>query len=202
MPERSGRRPLGVVVLLLAAASAALGVAAALGWARPVFDVPLRGAVPVTVHGAAVAPALGPLALVTLAGIAALLAVGGQPRRVLGLLVLATAALPAWWAMGALAGWIDLAAVAERYADLAPRSAPRGRPAVQPAGPGAAILAALLLAAAGLLLVTCGDRMPRLGARYRAPAARRTEGPDDARDRERALWDSLDAGEDPTERRR
>lgn len=202
MPDRPGRRALLVTVLLLAAASAALGAAAALGWARQVFDVPLRGAVPVGVDGSAVAPGLGALALVALAGIAALLAVGGRPRRVLGLLVLAAAALPAWWALGVLAGWTDLAAIAERSADLASRSRPRGGPALRPVGPGAAVLAALLLAAAGLLLVGRGHRMPRLGARYRAPAARRAAPPDSARDRERALWDSLDAGEDPTERRR
>lgn len=202
MPEPSGRRLLGVAALLLAAASAALGAAAVLGWSRQVFDVPLRGAVPVAVDGAAVAPALGPLALVALAAIAALLAVGGQPRRVLGLLVLAAAALPAWWALGALLGWIDLAADAERSADLAPRATPRRSPAVQPAGPGAAVVAALLLAAAGLVLVARGHRMPRLGARFRAPAARRAATPDGAPDRERELWDSLDAGEDPTERPR
>lgn len=208
MPEPPGRRLLGVAALLLAAASAALGAAAALGWSRQVFDVPLRGAVPVAVDGGAVAPALGPLALVALAAIAALLAIGGQPRRVVGLLLLAAAALPAWWALGALVGWNDLAAVAERSADLAPRSAPRGSPAVQPVGPGAALLAALLLAAAGLLVVARGHRMPRLGARFRTPAARRGEpagdalDPERAQDLERELWDSLDAGEDPTERPR
>lgn len=198
MPERLGQRLLGVAVLLLAAASAALASSAVLGWGRQVFTVPLRGRVPVELDGGAVAPALGPLALVALAAIAALLAVGGQPRRLLGLLALATAALPAWWALGALSGWVELAAIAERSADLAPGSRPHGSPALRPAGPAAAGLGALLLAAAGLLLAARGHRMPRLGARYRAPAARRSA-PAGGADRQRALWEALDAGVDPTE---
>jgi len=48
--------------------------------------------------------------------------------------------------------------------------------------------AAALQLAAGVLLATLGHRMPRMGSRYRSrPAAG-----------QRAMWDELDAGRDPT----
>ena len=50
----------------------------------------------------------------------------------------------------------------------------------------------VLLAGAGALLVLRGHHMPRMGSRYRAPAAR-ASGPQE-------LWERIDAGEDPTAR--
>ncbi|MGH3978745.1 MAG: Trp biosynthesis-associated membrane protein, partial [Pseudonocardiaceae bacterium] len=80
---------------------------------------------------------------------------------------------------------------------LAARSEPGGPATLLVAGPLIALAGALALAAAGTWLAAWGHRMPRLGARYRAPAAAREQAPDPGR----RLWDSLDAGEDPTDPR-
>jgi len=178
-----------VTVVLLAAAAAALSAAAALGWARQPFRVPLRADVPVQVAGSAVQPALVPLALLVLAAVAAALATGGWARRALGLLLVAAAVPPALAAARTFRG-ADVTG-----ADLPARAEPAGAAVVLVAGPLAAVGGAALLAAAGVLLAVRGHRMPRMGARYRTPAAARTE---PAPDRERGLWDSLDAGRDPT----
>jgi hypothetical protein len=55
-----------------------------------------------------------------------------------------------------------------------------------------AALGAILLLAAGVALVVADRRLPRLGARYAARPAHEPTDPD------RAAWDALDAGRDPT----
>jgi hypothetical protein len=60
------------------------------------------------------------------------------------------------------------------------------------AGPVPAALGATLLLAAGVALVVADRRLPRLGTRYSARPAREPTDPD------RAAWDALDAGLDPT----
>ena len=185
---RADRRALAATAGLLAAAAAALGGAAALTWARRPFAVPLRGTVPVAVDGAGVSPSLGPLALLALAAVAAVLATGGWARRVLGAVFLAAAVPPASATVRALAG-------PDALVPAPARSAPAGAATLVAAGPLAAVLGALLLVAAGVLLAAAGHRMPRLGSRYRTPVAARADPPPDP---ERRLWESLDAGEDPT----
>ena len=59
-------------------------------------------------------------------------------------------------------------------------------------GPVPAALGAILLLAAGVALVVADRRLPRLGARYAARPAHEPTDPD------RAAWDALDAGRDPT----
>jgi len=184
-------------VLLLVAAAAALGGAAALPWARAAFLVPLRGIVPVEVDGAALVPVLGPLALLALAAVAAVLATVGWVRQVLGLLVV-LAAVPV--ARGAVSVR-DPGRVAEAAAGKLPtRAEPAGDVVVLAAGPVLAVGGAVLLATAGAALALRGRRMPGLGARYRVPAARRVT-PRGPADPDRRWWDALDAGEDPTDPR-
>lgn len=196
-PVRPGRRALGATVLLLVAVAAALGAAAALPWAQAAFRVPLRGVVPVEVDGAALVPALGPLALLALAAVAATLASAGWARRALGLLVV-LAAVPV--ACGAVSVR-DPGGVVEAAARTLPaRAKPAGDVVVLAAGPMLAVGGAVLLAIAGAALALAGHRMPGLGARYRAPAARRTASRAPA-DPHRRWWDALDAGEDPTDPR-
>jgi uncharacterized membrane protein (TIGR02234 family) len=60
--------------------------------------------------------------------------------------------------------------------------------------PGASIVAALVVAVAGVLTALHGGRWPALGARYEAPGAPRPREPVGAA----AQWDALDRGEDPT----
>jgi uncharacterized membrane protein (TIGR02234 family) len=188
---------LGVTVLLLVAAAAALGAAAALPWARATFRVPLRGVVPVDVDGAALVPALGPLALLALGAVAATLATTGWARRVLGLLVV-LAAVPV--ARGAVSVRDPGGVVEAATGQLPARAEPTGEIVVLAAGPALTGLGAVSLAIAGAALALAGRRMPGLGTRYRVPAARRAA-PAGPADPERRWWDALDAGEDPTDPR-
>lgn len=190
-PKMVNRRALLATVALLIAAAAALGGASALGWALVGFQVPLRGIVDVRVAGADLIPALGPLALLALAAVAAVLATGGWLRRVFGGLLLLAAAPPAWGVvrMAEEGRLVDTALAAGQ---LPARAVPDGSVTVLLAGPVSASAGAGLLAAAGLVLVLSGHRMPRMGRRYRAPTTR----PGELHDQE--LWERIDAGEDPT----
>src|SRR5215207_7537439 len=192
-------RPVGrhrwlvLAVVMLGAGAAALWVASLLVWAWRVE--PTAGGVVVREQrGAQAEPALVGLAVAALAAVAAVLAAGGWLRRVTGALVLAggVAAL-------AVAGsgltrprprGVD-GAGSERWADEIDRWWPQAMAAV-----GLTALAGVLLATAGVLVLVMGNRMPRMGSRYQRRAARRSAA--DAGDR--ALWDALDAGRDPTDR--
>jgi len=57
------------------------------------------------------------------------------------------------------------------------------------------VLAGALLAAAGAPALLAERRLPRLGARYAAPGTRRPP----PSDPDRAAWQDLDAGRDPTD---
>lgn len=182
----TGRRTLLATCAALGAGAAALWGAAALTWYSGATEVPVRGSVPVTVTGAEVAPALTAVALLGLAGIAALVATGGLLRRMVGVLV-----------TGAGAGAAVLAVDRWTRPRVPPEALPSGVASVGDLEPTAAPLLAVaggvLLVAAGLVTLVGAHRMPRLGARYTAhPASTADQDPD------RAAWDALDAGRDPT----
>lgn len=185
------RRALLSTVLLLVAAAAALGGASALGWALVGFQVPFRGIVELRVVGSDLLPALGPLALLALAAVAAVLATGGWLRRMLGVLLVFAAVPPGLGVlrMGEEGRLVEAALSTDR---LSARAVPDGSVTVLFAGPATGAAGVVLLAVAGLVLVWSGHRMPRMGRRYRAPVPRTG----DLQDRE--LWERIDAGEDPT----
>jgi len=195
------RRMLLICVTLLAAAGA-LAASSALTWFTA--DVPAvgRGPVPVAASGAELEPALGGVALLAVAGVAAALALAGPARRLLGAL------------LAAAGGWVGLVVVGRVLAppsgvEIAALSgvgrglvvSPASPAATAPPGGVAAISApflaglgvALLLAAASGLLLAERD-LPRFGARYAARGSRPA-----ATDPAQAAWDDLDAGRDPTE---
>ncbi len=117
--------------------------------------------------GTATTPRFGEaLALVALAGFAGAVAVGGWAKRVVGGLVVLA---------GLLAGWV---AVAEGG---------------NGAGRWIALLGAVLLVAAGALVIRFTARLPTLGARYQSANARGASG-----DSDKDMWDGLSHGEDPT----
>jgi Tryptophan-associated transmembrane protein (Trp_oprn_chp) len=118
--------------------------------------------------GAEVAPSLTGVALLALAGVAGVLATGGLARRLVGGLLAAAGAVQAVVAAVALGGAGTLA-------------------------PLLAVAGGAVLLAAGVLAVATEKRLPRFGARYAAPGDRRAP-----RDPDRAAWEALDAGEDPT----
>lgn len=194
MPERdTSRTALVATSAVLVAASAALGGSAALGWAQIDLQTPLRGIVQLRLSGSVVLSALGPLAVLALAAVAAALASGGWVRRLLGVLLLGAAVPPVVAVLRVLDGaWLTGAAMSA--ADRPARSVPVGTATVLLAGPGLAGVGAVLLAVAGVALVVRGHRMPRLGRRYQAPAARLSQRPPT----QGRFWERLDAGEDPT----
>jgi len=189
----TSRKALVVTIVMLVAASAALGGAAALGWAQLDIQAPLRGIVQVRVAGSAVLSALGPLAVLALAAVAAVLASGGWLRWLLGAVLLGAAVLPTVAVLRAVDGrWLTGAAISA--AELPARSVPLGSATVLFVGPALALAGAGLLAAAGVALVLRGHRMPRLGRRYQTPTAR----PNGQAYPDGRFWERMDAGEDPT----
>ncbi|MEC3980043.1 Trp biosynthesis-associated membrane protein [Amycolatopsis sp. H20-H5] len=167
-----------MVTVALLLGSAALWGASRLVWFAEFRTAGVRGVVLDQVKGADRAGALVPLAILALAGIAGLIATGGWPRRVLGA-VLALAGVAAVWT------GVDGARISG-FAD--------GLPVTQLLlSRGLAVLGGILLAVGGLAAVKGAGRMPKLGARYSAPGAKRA-----ARDPDTELWEALSEGEDPT----
>jgi uncharacterized membrane protein (TIGR02234 family) len=197
------RRLLAAVCAALLGGAAALEEAARLAWFTAGVDAVGRGTVRVTATGADLVPALTAVATLGVAAVAAAVALGGAARRLLGVLV----AVAGTW-VGVAVGGLLLAPPAP--ADLAALpGAPAGGTALAGSialrpGPLPALIGALLLVAAGIVLAVAEGGLPRLGSRFAArpvssstsaePAAagRRDADPD------RAAWDALDAGRDPT----
>ncbi|HET8642571.1 MAG TPA: Trp biosynthesis-associated membrane protein [Pseudonocardiaceae bacterium] len=188
------RRALVLTVVMLGAGAAALWAASLLVWAWRVE--PAAGGVVVREQrGAQAEPALVGLAVAALAAVAAVLATGGWLRRVTGALVLAggAAALAVAWsglAQPRPRGAGDVGS--GRWAGEIDRWWPQAVTAV-----GLTALAGVLLAAAGALVLMRGHRMPRMGSRYQRHAQQ--PGPAQRPAGDRALWDALDAGRDPTD---
>jgi Tryptophan-associated transmembrane protein (Trp_oprn_chp) len=161
------RRELTATVLLCAAGALVQLLAAGRTWAK------LRGAVSTTSYtGNHVAQAVRPLALLALAGAAALLATKRWGRIAVGIVIVAAGL-----------GSAVAAAVAK---------APHGSENL-PAWRVVAIVAAAPVVLAGAAAAARGYRWSVMSARYDAPGARqRVQDPDVA------LWDALDRGDDPT----
>jgi uncharacterized membrane protein (TIGR02234 family) len=187
---RSRGRPLALAVVGLLLAALALWGASRGTWLTATWDVPVRGRVVTTALGADVEPVLGAWAVLALAAIGGLLATSGWGRRVVGAIV----ALAGIWALvRAVTGLVG----SDPSALPAAARQPGRLDALQVTAvwPVLAAVGGLLLVATGVLVALRAGRMPRLGARYDAPAGR---GPGGSDDDERGLWEALDAGEDPT----
>jgi uncharacterized membrane protein (TIGR02234 family) len=186
-PARSARL-LALGCLGLAAAAGLLWGASAIVWLR--VTPPGRSTSAFT--GAQVAPSLTGFALVALAGVAALVATGGVVRRVLaGLLGVAGVAV-AWTGVQVLTRTGSLLdGVAGTGAGPPPTVAPADLATT--AAPLLAGAAGLVLLAVAVFVVLREPRLARLGARYAAPGKRPVE-----IDPDRAAWQALDAGRDPT----
>ncbi|WP_106178163.1 Trp biosynthesis-associated membrane protein [Prauserella shujinwangii] len=169
---------MSVGALLLGAA--ALWASSRLVWFAESADGGVRGTVLRTQTGAERSGALIPLAVLALAGVAGMVATGGWPRRLLGGVLVAAGVAACWVALSGLrfGGHPEGAPVAEMYA-----------------AHGLAVAGGALIVVGGLLGLRKAGRMPRLGAKYSAPGAKRAE-----RDPGTELWDALSDGEDPTTR--
>jgi len=157
-----------MVVLLLLLGALVLWGASGLTWATEAVERPGAAVTTIARSGSDIAPELVPLAVLCAAAVAAVVALSGWVRRVLGGILLAA---------GLGAAWVTVAA----RGSLPPR--------------GLALLGALLVVAAGVLLLVRGQAMPRLGGSYQTPAAaKRSADPD------QDLWRALERGDDPTDR--
>ena len=182
------------VVACLAGAGLAL-YAATRVWSVAVTTRPGLPDLRSSTTGAAAQPWLLALAVVALAGTGALLATRGVLRRGLGGLLIAVGAGVAVAAITARAGLTGGASIA---------------------GPIACVLGGALIVAGGLGAARRGHEWPAMGARYErravpssgaGPAARSepsaaaglpaSAGPSSADNR--AVWDALDRGDDPTD---
>ncbi|GAA5168370.1 hypothetical protein GCM10023321_62320 [Pseudonocardia eucalypti] len=180
-------RRLGLTAAALGLGALGLWATGTLTWVR-VAGRPAQVA-------ADVRPELTPVALCVLASVAALVALGGWPRRVLGALLVVAGGWVVWLCADWLFGPPEFGWFAYAPLPTGPPAQPGqalGPPTVT-AAPWLGAASGLLVAAAGVAVVWWASRMPRLGARYAAPgtAAR-------VLDRDSAWWDAQDAGEDPT----
>lgn len=195
------RRELGAAVLACLLGAVLVLLSLVRDWAR----VPVEGGALLPdrllgVSGGALVPGVRALALVGLAGVVGLAATRGRGRRAVGAVI-------------ALVGVAVLVETTRTATDLASRvgSVDEVREAGGGAGvdatpwPVLAVVGAVLLVAAGLLVATRGSRWSALSERYDAPVAgggrpppvAAVEGAGDVRP-DKALWDDLDRGEDPT----
>ncbi len=161
-------------MLLLPGGAAALWAASRLPWGtrprpRPGTDATLT----VDIPGSEVAPALVPLAVLALAGIAGVVAVGGIFRRILGSVFAAAGVVPIWLGVNGpeVSGFTW--------------------------GRTLAVIGGVLMVAAGIVLLARSNRLPRLGARYQSPSVAKEFAQDDS-----DLWSALSEGDDPTARDR
>ncbi|MDF0529229.1 TIGR02234 family membrane protein [Tsukamurella sp. 8F] len=216
------RRPLVIASAGLALAAAALWGASRMRWSTLTVADGLGPPRTLDIDGQRWAGALTPLALVLLAGIAAVLAVKGRARRVVAVLVALVGVASTLPALGVLTSDPDVAHATE-VLELSHKDVPVDIH-MSLWGPVVSLVGCALAVAAAVVLVRAGRGGPAAAAgdRYLSPAARRaalekkvfgedgapsaeaSEGavtkPDGAGETtERDLWDALDTGADPTD---
>lgn len=179
----SARRELRLAVVLCLAGSVLTLLAVRHAWATyETSDLTIR-AVRTRVAGTRVAGAAQALAVVGLAGTAAIAATRRAGRLVVGALL-------------ALAGLAVVVDVTRLLGDLSHRLLPGEHTDARLAWawPVLTTVGGLLLAAGGLLVAVRGRRWAALSSSYEVPAARDPR----AEPSDKAAWDALDAGHDPT----
>jgi uncharacterized membrane protein (TIGR02234 family) len=193
------RRELTTAVLGSAAAGGLALFAVGQTWAtlstvRPAPLPPVTGVLTGSTH----APLAAAGGLVLLAAAVAVLAVRGTGRSGVGVLMIVSGLAVVWTAGRALAGGL-----AEAAAEV---PVVVGTPVVDVSAvwPAVTVVAGVLGALAGLLVVLRGRRWPGMGSRYERgsqPGAGAPAGEWTYTDEERAslAWKALDRGEDPTD---
>lgn len=168
----NGRRGLTVTTLATAVASAVVLFAATRNW-DAIMTHQVSPLPPTTDYrtGAEMSPWLPALGAVGLAGAGALLATRRRLRTVVGGLL-------------ALTGIGIIGAVIETLQHR-----------IDVGWPILTLVAAAVVAVAGVLTIRYSDTWPEMGARYERPQAGRTTA---KKAPQTELWDALDQGEDPT----
>ena len=188
----SSRRELGAAVLLCLLGAVLVLAAGSAGW-LVVQEVPAPPLPTTTTRltGGALVPVRA-LGLLALAGVVALLAAKRIGRALVGLILLLAG-------VGIAGLTADVLVHPRAYTTVA------GAALSTTLAPWPCALGGLLIALAGVLVVARGGRWAALSKRYESPAARREQAdsaaaPDqpDQPLAERALWEALDKGDDPT----
>ena len=193
------RRELAAAVLASAVAGGLALVAGGQTWATlsAVRPAPLP---PVTevLAGSTHAPLVPAAGLVLLAAAVALLAVRASGRTAVGMLMTISGTALVWTAGRALAGGLRDAAAEVPVVVGTPVTE------ISVVWPAATVVAGVMGALAGLLVVLRGRRWPAMGSRYErgtaagggttVPARPRTDD-----ERAHLAWNALDRGEDPTD---
>lgn len=193
---RTDRRVLGIVVLGLLVGAAALWGAGSAAWFSVAVPTATRGTVQASATGAQLQPVVTAVAALLVAGVAALVALSGLARRLLGVLVALAAAAVVVLTLRLVAAPPTPAELASARAGLTASTTPGGvGPVTATPWPWLAVAGGVVAVAAAVVLVVREPRLPRLGARYSAPAARARAAEQDP---DRAAWERLDAGGDPT----
>jgi len=151
------------------------------------------------VTGSAAAPLVPAMGLLLLATAVALVAVRGAARVAIGLVLAVAGGVLAWSGTGPLAGRLDTAAAGLPVLDGEGSGA---RVDLAAGWPVVGLVAGLLAAATGVLVVLRGRGWPGMGRRYQRPgdpaAGTAPRAPSDD-ERAQAAWRALDRGEDPTD---
>jgi uncharacterized membrane protein (TIGR02234 family) len=159
---------------------------------------PLHDAV-LDVSGRTIDGASFALALVALAGVVAVLATRGLPRRVVGA-VLALAGVVLIWRSASAAGAVSAgrarALVTERQRTVVIDSHVVPHVATHPVWAVLSVVGGVVIAASGALIAGRGHRWQVMSARYEAAPPIDVEA--DAAKSRATLWNALDRGEDPT----
>jgi uncharacterized membrane protein (TIGR02234 family) len=169
-------------------------LAAGRDWMSVSFD----GGAGVALAGTRLAPVLMPLALAAGASALAVLATRGIWRKVVGAILTLCGAGVVVGALTGTAAEVAMEALRDEHS-----FATAGRVVTATAWfwPGATVVGGLILAGAGVVAVLRGGRWAGMSDRYDRPAARKG-GPGGGRAGsalgERALWDAIDSGADPT----
>lgn len=161
---------------------------------RPLADEVVR------ISGHALEPAITAIGLVAMAGGVAALATRGRARRIVGAVIaLAGTALlaPAVAAFNAMSPSRarELVSAARSGIGFAPTQTPRV--SVHHGWPALMVGCALVVIAAGALILLFGRSWAGLSTRYEAPAAAGEVEPPST---DAELWNALDRGDDPTVR--
>ena len=199
MSASAGRRELTAAVLASAVAGAVSLFAGSQTWAT--YSMVRRAPLPPVsgvLAGSSYAPVVPAAGLVLLAAAVALLAVRGNGRAAVGALVTTGGAVLAWTGARALGGGLSEEAAGD------PAVVQASVIDVSPAWPLATLVAGLVGALAGVLVMVRSRRWPAMGARYERGTTDGGNVPGPARprsDEERAqlAWSALDRGEDPTD---
>ncbi|SED80593.1 TIGR02234 family membrane protein [Jiangella alba] len=183
--------------LLLLAAGGVLGLVAA---SRPWGSGEQSSSLSVTsdtVSGSDLLPLAPAAALVALAAVVAVPALRRAGRRVVGGVLAVLGVVQAVMAVLVLP---DLAGRVSDWLTTGPESAgPVDSVSTSPVWAVAVALAGLLVALAGLLVAVRGPSWPSMGSRYERTAGRASRrAPAKPAEGNRATWDALDRGDDPT----